>query len=151
MNRTAIAIVAIAFATTSFAESKGSGDLQAITYNDGVLIESIDESASYQIKVSGVGNSTYFRSITATGYLFLDASDENGPLADGLYKYEARPIPSFTISREESSKLRDRNILVGKSVAKTSPLTGSFRVLNGEVVDSMLKENHNNVSEGDSE
>ena len=150
MNRVSIALVALTFATISFADTQTG--IQAITYSDGVLFESSDNSTNYQLNVFGAGNSTYQRSYETSGYLFLDTSTgEDGPLADGLYKYKARPIPALTISRAESSNMEDRNSLSRKSAPAVSAISGSFRILNGQVVDSMLEENHDSISGGESE
>lgn len=150
MNRVSISLVALTFATISFAETQiDRGGIQAIAYNDGVLFESSDNSTNYQLNVAGAGDSGYQRSYETSGYLFLDTSaGEDGQLADGLYKYEARPIPAVTISREDSSAMSDRNSLVGKTTAKVSPVSGTFRILNGKVVDSMIEEDYASASEG---
>ena len=148
MYRIVTSLVALTIATASFAETQiEPAGIQAITYGDGVLFESTDSSAQYQLTVSGAG---YQKSLTTNGYHFLDAtSDDGGPLQDGLYKYEVREIPKLTISREESSKLADRNVLNGKTGPKASAVSGSFRVLNGQVVDATLQEDTAKDEQGD--
>ena len=147
MYRIITSLVAITIATSSFAEKQiEPAGIQAITYGDGVLFEPQDNSAQFQLTVSGAA---YQKTLTASGYHFLDAtSDESGPLQDGLYKYEARPIPAFTISREESSKLVGRNDLNGKTDPKQSAISGSFRISNGKVVDATAEEYQGKISEG---
>ena len=137
-----VLLMILLFATGVHSKSvNNAGAIQATTYADGVLFEAGDNAQEYHLNVSGPGNVVFSRKISAAGPAFIGIADqEGGPLPDGLYKYEAEVIASFTISREESSKLSDRNVLLGKTDPKASPISGNFRILNGEVVDPQLAE-----------
>jgi len=129
-------------ATSTYA--KGVADaaaVQATTYSDGVLFEAAASASEYKLNFSGPGDAVFSRKVSGNGPLFINISDEEGgPLPDGLYKYEARAIPTLAISREESSRMKDRNVLYGKTDPKSSPISGTFRIQNGEVVDSSFEE-----------
>jgi len=142
MSRVLVLVTILFFAAS--VNSKGVGNdvaLQATTYADGVLFESGNAGLEYTLKVSGPANVTIERQTKFSEPSFISIrNEEEGPLPDGLYKYEARVIPAFTISREESSKLRDRNVLNGKTEPKLSPVSGNFRIVNGVVLDPDLEE-----------
>ena len=148
MYRIFTTLVALTIATSSFAEKQFEPQgMEAITYGDGVLFEAKNSSAQIQLSVSGSG---YQKTLTTSGYHFLDTtSGEDGPLADGLYKYEVKEMPMLTMSRAESSKLMDRNTLYGKTDPKVSAVSGNFRILNGKVVDATLEEYSASISQGD--
>ena len=142
MNRIFIFMAILLLATNVY--SKGvdnSAGIKATTYSDGVLFEVNDSNDDVMLSVSGPNNMILERKYSSADPIFISVDDAvGGPLRDGLYKYEARTIPAFTISREESSKLRDRNTLIGKSEPKSSPVSGNFRIENGMVVDANLEE-----------
>lgn len=93
------------------------------------------------LNISGPDNTVIKKRYSSAEPAFFSANNEKGgPLPDGLYKYEANAIPAFSMSREESSKLQDRNTLNGKSDPKSSPISGHFRIINGVVVDKNLEE-----------
>lgn len=142
MSRVLILVTILFFAASVHSKEVGNDvALQATTYADGVLFEAGSPGMDYTLTVSGPANVAFERQAKFSKPSFISISgEEEGPLPDGLYKYEARVIPAFTISREESSKLRDRNVLNGKTEPKSSPVSGNFRILNGVVLDSDLEE-----------
>lgn len=142
MNRFFIFLAIMLIATSAW--SKGVGNdtsIQASTHPGGILFELKGGDADLQLSVSGPGNIAYARRYVAADSVFLDITNANGKaLGDGLYKYEARPIPAITISREESSGMMDRNVLYGKTDAKISPVSGTFRIVHGAVIDPSVNE-----------
>lgn len=142
MKQIWVLLLILMFATSVYAKGVSeSAAVQATTYSDGVLFEAGNSAKEFHLNFSGPGKAVFSRKISAAGPVFINIADEEGgPLPDGLYKYEARAIPSFTISRQESAQLKDRNVLLGKTDPKTSPVSGNFRILNGEVVDPLFEE-----------
>ena len=142
MKRIFTSLIVLSFATSVYSQGvDGNAEILAINYSDGVLFESVKSNNEFMLNISGPDNAMIEKRYSSAEPAFFSVNNENGgPLPDGLYKYEARAIPAFTISREESSKLRDRNTLVGKSDPKSSPVSGHFRIMNGVVVDSSLEE-----------
>ena len=142
MKRIFTSLVVLLFATSVYSQGVGkNAGIHATTYSDGVLFEPGHSNNEFMLNISGPDNAVIEKRYSSAEPAFFSVNNENrGPLPDGLYKYEARAIPAFTISREESSKLRDRNTLVGKSDPKSSPVSGHFRIMNGVVVDSSLEE-----------
>lgn len=137
MKRILIFLTILMVATAAYA--KGVADnttIQASAYPDGILFEVKGGDVDLQLSVSGPGNIAFTQRHAYADSVFLDIKQANGKvLADGLYKYDAWPVPAVTISREESSKMQDRNVLNGKTDAKVSPFSGTFRIVNGEVID----------------
>lgn len=142
MSRILIFVIILLFATSVYSQGvRNAVAIQATTYADGVLFEANDNATDFTLNVSGSANSAFAKKYSSSGPIFINInSEDGGPLPDGLYKYEAQVVPAFAISREESSKLLDRNVLVGKSDPKSSPVSGSFRVLDGMVVDPLFEE-----------
>ena len=142
MNRIFIFTAILLLATSAYAKGAGNeAAIQTVTYTDGVLFELGERDSEIVLSVSGPGNTAFEKQSSSADSVFLSVTNEaSGPLQDGLYKYEARAIPAFTVSREESSKLRDRNTLIGKTDPKSSPVSGNFRVKNGMVVDTNFEE-----------
>jgi hypothetical protein len=142
MKRIFTSLVVLLFATSVYSQGVDrNAGIQATTYSDGVLFEPGHSNNEFMLNISGPENTVIKKRYSSAEPAFFSVNNENGwPLPDGLYKYEARAIPAFSISREESSKLRDRNILIGKSDPKSSPVSGHFRIINGVVVDKSLEE-----------
>lgn len=142
MSRILIFVTILLFATSVYSQGVGNTvAIQATTYADGVLFEANDNNTDFILNVSGPANSAFAKQYLSSGRIFININNEDGgPLADGLYKYEAQAVPAFAISREESSKMPDRNVLMGKSDPKSSPVSGNFRVLDGMVVDPLFEE-----------
>ena len=138
MNHILISLVALVVATGANAKGadKGGTSIQASQQPDGILFDVKGGDVDLQLNVSGPGTAFYSRHYAYAESVFFNINDASGAaLPDGLYKYEARPIPAVTISREESSRMKDRNVLYGKSAAKISPVSGTFRIVNGGVID----------------
>lgn len=129
-------------AAGAYGEDVGSNiEIQATTYADGVLLEVSERDVGLKVIVSGPGKTLFEIKQSAANPVFVDIHHaDNGPLSDGLYKYEAWPIPAIIISRAESSSMPDRNTLHGKTDPKISPFSGTFRIVNGTVIDPNIEE-----------
>lgn len=119
----------------------GQFTVNTTTYEDGVLILSDNHETGFQVKFSGPGNFSVIQISSQGDSVFLDINNTDGQtLADGLYQYKVMPTPARTFTLAESSNMPDRNDIKPKSVAVVHPVYGSFRVINGEVVDADLQE-----------
>jgi hypothetical protein len=115
--------------------------VDATTYSDGILLIANDSYNGLQLTIGGPGNKIFKQSYPPSDAAFLDINDIAGQkLPDGLYKYEIYPIPAVTYTREESSRMPGRNDVDFGSGPTVSPVSGSFRVVNGEIADSELQE-----------
>ena len=110
-------LATVMVAAGAYGEGVGSNiEIQATTYADGVLLEVSERDVDLKVIVSGPGKSFFVIKQSAANPVFVDIHHaDNGPLSDGLYKYEAWPIPAIIISRAESSSMPDRNTLHGKT------------------------------------
>ena len=138
MNRILIFLVTLVVASGVYAKGadKGGASIQASQHPDGILFDVKGGDVDLQVDVSGPGKAMYSKHYAYAESVFFNINDASGvALPDGLYKYEARPLPAVSISREESSRMKDRNVLQGKTDAKLSPVSGSFRIVNGGVID----------------
>jgi hypothetical protein len=120
--------------------------VEATNYPDGVLLQSENSDVGLQVSIAGPDGNVVSMSFAAFDPAFIFASDTSGqPIADGLYNYEVRPVPSKTYTREESSAMPDRNSVNFYKGPSVSPVNGSFRVVQGRIVDSELIEDYANV------
>ena len=143
MNRILIMLVAMAVATGASAKDteKSGASIQASQHPDGILFDVRGGDVDLQLTVSGPGKAVFSQRYAYAESVFFNINDASGvALPDGLYKYEAKPIPAVTISRQESSRMKDRNVLYGKSDPKVSPVSGTFRIVNGGVIDPNFDE-----------
>ena len=109
------------------------------SYADGVLLETPNRDLDLQLTLAGPNNYRYTQRYSSADPVFIDINHTNGQsLEDGFYKYEAMPMPTITISREESSKMPDRNSLMNTTGPKVSAVSGSFRIVNGMIIDPDL-------------
>jgi len=138
MNHILITLAALVVATGAHAKGvdDGGASIQASQHPDGILFDVKGGDVDMQLNISGPGNATFSRHYAYAESVFFNINDASGvALPDGLYKYEARPLPAVTISRAESSRMKDRNVLNGKTDPKISPVSGTFRIVNGGVID----------------
>lgn len=137
MKRILVFLTILMIATVAYAKGAGNNaTIQASAHPDGILFDVRGGDVDLQLNVSGPGDVVFTQRHAYAESIFLDIKNVDGKrLADGLYKYEARPMPAVMISREESSKMLDRNVLYGKTDAKISAFSGTFRIVNGSVVD----------------
>jgi hypothetical protein len=138
MNLILIFLVTLVVATGANAKGadKGRASIQASQHPDGLLFDVKGGDVDLQLDISGPGKAMYSKHYAYAESVFFNINNASGvALPDGLYKYEARPVPAVTISRAESSRMKDRNVLHGKTDAKLSPVSGTFRIVNGGVVD----------------
>ena len=124
----------------SGAYGKGAGnkgaDIEATSFSDGILFDVKVRDADLELSISGPGNmATSKRYAYADSAFYQTTNGKGRSLPDGLYKYEARAVPAVRVSREESSRMEGRNDLHGKTDAKMNPVSGTFRIVNGSVVD----------------
>ena len=150
MNRLFIFLAILILTTNVHSQDAGNAaGIQAITYADGILLEVDSPDIDLQVTIAGPANSSYTQKYPGVGPVFLDINDTNGqPLADGLYQYEVWPVPVTHYSREESSRMPDRNDISHKAGPKASSVSGSFRIVNGSIADSELIEYDANHPEG---
>ncbi len=116
---------------------------------DVVLFESNQQLGQSSISLKGPGTFMTKLNFEAGAMPFIDINYVNGAaLADGLYKYEITTAPvarwSLTAGSRGSGKTPsysgDRNAFSGMTDPKNSPVSGTFRVVNGITVDPNLKE-----------
>ena len=118
-----------------------SFNVNATNYADGILLESDNRDIGLQLTVAGPDNSRYTEKYSSADPVFIDINDANGqPLVDGSYQYEVWPVPAISYSREESSAMPDRNNLKNTTGPEVSPVSGSFRIVNGIIDDPDLVE-----------
>ena len=104
MKQSFLLILVLLLATSAHAQGLGdSASIQAVTHTDGVMLSADNNGIDIQLTVAGPDNSVTTQKYSGGETAFLDIS--GGQLPDGLYKYEAWPIPAVTISREESSRM----------------------------------------------
>ena len=143
MKQVLIVLSMLCMATGAFAKGAPDNnvDIEAMPYSDGILFDVKAADSDLELSISGPGKMATSKRYTQAKSIFLETVQANGKsMPDGLYKYEARIVPTYVISREESSKMVDRNVLYGKTDAKSNPLSGTFRVVNGSIVDPELDE-----------
>lgn len=120
--------------------------VEATNYSDGVLLLAEDTDMGLQVSIAGPDKSVTTRTFAAYDPAFIFVSDTNKqPLSDGLYQYEVWPLPSHTYTVEESSAMPDRNTVNFYKGPSVSPVNGSFRVMQGMIVDSVLRETNENA------
>lgn len=127
-----------------------SFEVKSTNYADGVLLEANNQDQDLQLTVSGPDNMRFTQKHFAGDPAFLDINDANGQqLTDGFYKYEVKQMPSRTYSREESSNMPDRNSIKNTTGGRSvSAVNGSFRVSNGQIVDTELIEYDAEIEQG---
>jgi hypothetical protein len=142
MKRLFLCLLVLSLSTSAYSQDEGNSvGIQVVTYADGVLLEAENNSIDIQLTVVGPNNSVISQKYSGGETVFLDINAANGgQLPDGLYKYEAWPVPAVTISREESSKMPNRNDISLKAGPAVSPVSGSFRIVNGAMADPDLVE-----------
>ena len=118
--------------------------MQAIHAVDGVMFESLKGHGASAVSLRGPGGYVANLNFEAGQSPFIDVLNVNGmALADGLYKFEVFTSP---LAREGlagfggKSVSIDRNAFSGITDPKKSPMSGSFRVMNGEILDPELAE-----------
>lgn len=127
--------------TISAKENKQKFTIQKSIVQDGVVFESNTKDSAMTLRLVGPEGFSSHLKIPVGEMAFVDINNMDGEmLVDGLYTYELKAMPNFTISREESAKMSDRNSLKNTSSVAVSPVSGVFRVLNGQVVDDQLEE-----------
>lgn len=138
MNHILIFMAALLLATGAHAKGadKDGASIQASQHPDGLLFDVKGGDVDMQLTVSGPGKASYSKHYAYAESVFFNINDASGvALPDGLYKYEARPLPAVSITRAESSRMKDRNTLYGKTDPKLSPVSGTFRIVDGGVID----------------
>jgi len=140
MLRKVAILLTVAFAGNVQAQDV-STDIQVETFADFVAFQLNNTAFDMNVKVSGPADYSFSRDYSDSQVAYLELQGDSGEvMVDGLYKYEIKPVPVNRISREASSAMPDRNTLYGKSAPKVSPVSGTFRILDGQVVDPNLVE-----------
>jgi len=126
-----------------------SFEVKSTNYADGVLLEADNRDLDLQLTVSGPDNTRFTQKHFAGDTVFFDINDANGEqLGDGFYQYEVMPVPARTYTREESSKMPDRNSVKNTTSYQVSAVNGSFQVANGQIVDTELFEYDAEIEQG---
>jgi hypothetical protein len=113
---------------------------------DGILFWPSAAAGVSTVSLKGPGKLISRMDFAAGEVPFVDIHFVNGkPLPDGLYKYEivAAPVAGPNLTASGKGKGRgnvDRNAFTGMTDPKVSPVSGTFRVVDGEVVDPYLDE-----------
>lgn len=141
--KTVVCLLCVAVVSTQlYAKDKGDHfSVSSTVYSDGVLLMLDQESTDLQVTVSGPGNMRFTQDHLSTDAVFIDIKYLDGQiLEDGLYKYSISPKPAVTYTREESAAMPDRNDLKAQPVPEVERVSGSFRVVNGQIPDTGLME-----------
>lgn len=114
-----------------------SQDIIVETYPDFLAIDLVSETHDVEYVISGPDNYHQRKRNTVDATAYVEMQDQQGvSLADGVYKWEAWATPRETISREESMAMPNRNDLSMTMATRNNRISGSFRVVNGQIVDS---------------
>ena len=118
-------------------ETAGSVAVEA--YSDFVTFDMLTEGYDMQVTVAGPNGYRNSTEHLSDQIAFLEIRDANGTnLVDGLYRYKVTPLPKQRWTREESSALRaSGNAPEVQPIVGTS---GTFRVLNGQIVSPYTEE-----------
>jgi len=138
MKLQTIAILALCMAGTSV--MAGEHPILPLVLNDGVYFDAGDFSGRMSMSVKGPENFYWKGSGERGESMFLDAANLNGAaLADGLYVYEMDFIPAVLVNRSNMSVAeQDAHARSFKNIP--SPISGSFRVVNGAIVEPFEEE-----------
>lgn len=103
---------------------------------DLIVLQPMQDASAYTLKVRGAD--TFFtQEFAGSESIIIELNEPNGtPLDDGLYLYEIVTTPRLTDLDRASAKTMsaDERFRVGQTLTQGSPFTGSFRVLNGEIL-----------------
>ncbi len=120
--------------------------MNPVLMEDGVFFESFESHGASTLSLRGPGTFQTKMNFAQGESPFIDITNVGGKgLADGLYKYEIAIAPA-TIQRgglESNQSIRlssDRNAFNGMTDPKKSPISGTFRIQDGALVDSSLAE-----------
>lgn len=143
MNMKAFLCLITLVLMTSNTWSKSGGDsfsVEAVTYEDGVLLEPGNPDFAMEVIVAAPDGSQSRTIYSASEAAFLPVHGFDGQrLADGLYKYEIVPLPVQLTAKHRQTPPELRG-LPGYEVPSAPRISGSFTVLNGLVLDSMVTE-----------
>jgi hypothetical protein len=138
MNRLTTLVVGLGVALNAPA-SELNQEILVVTYPDFVAFDLVSESHDLETIVVGPEGYRHERRYPSDQTAYLEAqSPDDGALADGLYKWEAWATPRKVIPREVSSAMPDRNAMHTSS--RSGRISGSFRVVEGLIVDPDLAE-----------
>lgn len=88
------------------------------------------------VTVVGPGGARHTATYAGNEAIVLDSAESDLP--DGLYKYEIRPVAK--VKRTPGEVPDHLRGLTDAGASKASPVSGSFRVRNGAILDSAEKE-----------
>jgi len=126
--------MALALSMSAYAKQP---EMRTEVLEDGVLFISDGNIGNSTVVLRGPGQYVTTLRFDAGTDPFIDARFVNGkPLADGLYKYELVSSPR----KMAFAPADKRNEFSGITDPKNSPVSGSFRVVHGVVVDPYLEE-----------
>jgi hypothetical protein len=136
MSRIVFSTVLLLTAFSSLArETATDFSVQATTYVDGILLESNRVDYDLELMIAGPDGIISRSRHGSRNPVFLAIdSFEHGQMTDGLYKYEIVPLPLISLTREAGADGQDPAV-VGRLAPKTSRINGSFRIVDGAIVD----------------
>ena len=118
----------------------GEHPILPLVLNDGVYFDAGDYSGGMNLKVKGPGDFYWNGTADRGESMFLDATNLKGKaLPDGLYKYELVMTPAVLVNRDTMS-VAEQNAYRSANAVNRSPISGSFRVVKGEVLDQHEEE-----------
>jgi len=133
-----IAILALSVAGTPMLA--GEQTILPLVMNDGVYFDAGDFSGGMNLRVKGPGDFYWNGNADRGESMFLDATNLKGKaLPDGLYKYELVMTPAVLVNRGTMS-VAEQNAFRSANAVKRSPISGSFRVVNGAILDPYEEE-----------
>jgi hypothetical protein len=134
-------LISLVFLVGSLQADPASENMTAEVYPDFVVFENLGDDTDLQVRVSGPQGEVLSRRQSGAEPVFVELQDASGQtLADGLYKYEVFAVPRVTIPREVSAAMPDRDVHREQVGPGPSPLSGTFRVSNGAIVDALAVE-----------
>jgi hypothetical protein len=130
-----LVLLALGISTSTLASQS---DMRTEVLEDGVLFITNGSNGASTLTLRGPGDYNARMNFAAGRNAFVDIANVNGKaLSDGFYKYE------IVFSPRQAARLAsgaDRNAFSGVTAAKSSPVSGNFRIVDGLVVDPYLEE-----------
>jgi len=126
--------------------------VNSITYPDGVFLENSWVDMGMRVTIAGPGNFRFTQKYSAFEPAFIDINNtDERILTDGLYRYEVRPVARVLHGQNLSREDYGHDNKMQRSSPRFSPVNGSFRIIDGSVVDSGLPEYETAIEQGTEE
>ena len=133
-------IAILALSVAGMPVSAGESPILPLVLHDGVYFEADEFSGGMSLRVKGPDQFIWNGTVDKGESMFLDATNLNDKaLPDGLYKYELVMTPAVLVNRGTMS-VAEQNAFRSANAVKRSPISGSFRVVNGAILDPYEEE-----------